>query len=184
MGNSTRSVRRLAFQLPTNQSYQAGDHLAVYPENDKKQVIALFDYLDLEHDSVVSLEGYDNPIRLYDYLLRGVDLGAPLSVSWMLFFASKAASAIDQRHLSEMGHDDNRLETKAMTFSLFDILQKFPSVRLNLAMVMTILPRMKPRFYSISSSPLMRPNAVEITCGVFIKTTRAGLVHKGVCSII
>ena len=54
----------------------------------------------------------------------------------------------------------------------------FPS----LASVLTILPRLQPRLYSISSSSIASPRQVEITVGVVHATTADGVVIKGVCS--
>merc|ERR1712054_690860 len=61
--------------------------------------------------------------------------------------------------------------------------EKFRSIQLSLAEFMTITPRIKVRYYSISSSPLSLPHAVQITVGVqneLIDMT--GRKHIGICS--
>merc|ERR1712146_641098 len=67
--------------------------------------------------------------------------------------------------------------------TLFELLEKFRSIQLSLAEFMTITPRIKVRYYSISSSPLSLPHAVQITMGVqneLIDMT--GRKHIGICS--
>merc|ERR1712146_164988 len=67
--------------------------------------------------------------------------------------------------------------------TLFELLEKFRSIQLTLAEFMTITPRLKVRYYSISSSPQSLPHAVQITVGVqneFIDMT--GRKHIGIFS--
>jgi sulfite reductase alpha subunit-like flavoprotein len=51
-----------------------------------------------------------------------------------------------------------------------------------LADVLSILPRLQPRLYSISSSSVTSPSVVEISVGVVHAHTRDGVHIKGVCS--
>jgi len=53
---------------------------------------------------------------------------------------------------------------------------------LKLPEVLVVLPRMKPRLYSISSSNKVSPSEVSITVGVLTVTTTAGKTIEGVCS--
>jgi sulfite reductase alpha subunit-like flavoprotein len=48
--------------------------------------------------------------------------------------------------------------------------------------VLLVLPRLQPRFYSISSSNRASPDKVSITVGVLTATTSAGKTIEGVCS--
>jgi sulfite reductase alpha subunit-like flavoprotein len=53
---------------------------------------------------------------------------------------------------------------------------------LTLPEVLVCLPRLQPRYYSISSSNQANPNEVSITVGVLTTTTSAGAIIEGVCS--
>mmetsp|Transcript_36391 Transcript_36391/g.50013 ORF Transcript_36391/g.50013 Transcript_36391/m.50013 type:complete len:544 (+) Transcript_36391:642-2273(+) len=58
-----------------------------------------------------------------------------------------------------------------------ELLLNFPSSRPPLGRLIEILPRMRPRMYSISSSSLLKPNLVDLTVGVLQQEKL-----KGVCS--
>jgi sulfite reductase alpha subunit-like flavoprotein len=45
-------------------------------------------------------------------------------------------------------------------------LQEFPSVKLDAALIVSQLPLLKPRFYSIANSPLVDPNQIDLTVAV------------------
>ena len=48
--------------------------------------------------------------------------------------------------------------------------------------VLVLMPQMKDRFYSISSSDLLSPNKISITVGLYQRETSAGVIEKGTCS--
>jgi len=49
---------------------------------------------------------------------------------------------------------------------LCETLEDFPSVSIDAAVLISQLPLIQPRFYSISSSSLENPNQVDITAAV------------------
>ena len=48
--------------------------------------------------------------------------------------------------------------------------------------VMELLPRLQPRFYSISSSSRMHPDDIHVTGVVVEYKTSTGRTNKGVCT--
>lgn len=63
--------------------------------------------------------------------------------------------------------------------SLLDVLALFPSCCPPLAQLLTSLPALPPRAYSISSSPLMRPNIASITFTVVdYRTGKGGAIRR------
>ena len=66
--------------------------------------------------------------------------------------------------------------------SVVDLLDEFPSAEITLAALLELLPKQKPRLYSISSSPLLHPQHLQISVGVLQIKTDAGKVRQGLCS--
>jgi sulfite reductase alpha subunit-like flavoprotein len=68
--------------------------------------------------------------------------------------------------------------------TLTGLLAAYPglSARIDLAELLTLLPKMRPRYYSISSSNLLSPTHVALTVGLVVETTPLGSVRRGVCS--
>ena len=55
---------------------------------------------------------------------------------------------------------------------LLETLLEFPSVAIDAALLVSQLPTLQPRFYSISSSPLIDPNQIDITAAVIAFKTQ------------
>jgi sulfite reductase alpha subunit-like flavoprotein len=66
--------------------------------------------------------------------------------------------------------------------SVADLFDEFPSATITLEALLEVLPKQKPRLYSISSCPLLHPDKIQVTIGVLQVTTDAGKVRQGLCS--
>jgi cytochrome P450/NADPH-cytochrome P450 reductase len=58
--------------------------------------------------------------------------------------------------------------------SVLDLLEQFPACRLPFEEFLDLLPPLRPRYYSISSSPLTSPDVCSITVGVVHGPARSG----------
>ena len=67
-----------------------------------------------------------------------------------------------------------RDEVYAPNRSVLDLLEAFPGCALPFAEFLDLLPPLRPRYYSISSSPLASPDACSITAGVLQAPARSG----------
>jgi FAD binding domain len=76
---------------------------------------------------------------------------------------------------------DSFLSLYPTVVALFEMLVA-SSVRIPLAAVLSVLPRLQPRLYSISSSSVTSPDLVEISVGVVHAVTNEGVHMAGVCS--
>lgn len=66
--------------------------------------------------------------------------------------------------------------------NLVEVLEEFPSLRPNASLLMTQLPKLQARFYSISSSPKLIQDDIHITLGVVEYQPEGKSMHYGVCS--
>ena len=67
--------------------------------------------------------------------------------------------------------------------SALDLLYQFPACRVPFEVYLDLLPPLRPRYYSISSSALVAPEVCSITVGVLRAPARAGDgVFQGICS--
>ncbi|NXQ29608.1 NOS2 protein, partial [Alaudala cheleensis] len=68
--------------------------------------------------------------------------------------------------------------------NFLEVLEEFPSAEVSTAFLLTQLPLLKPRYYSVSSSCDMTAREIHLTVAVVNYRTRdgEGPVHHGVCS--
>jgi len=67
--------------------------------------------------------------------------------------------------------------------SVIDLLEEFPAVNLPLEVYLEMLKPLSPRYYSISSSPLVAKGRCSVTIGVVNAPARRGVgSFAGVCS--
>ncbi|NWU94095.1 NOS3 protein, partial [Upupa epops] len=68
--------------------------------------------------------------------------------------------------------------------TLLEVLEEFPSVGLPAALLLTQLPLLQPRYYSISSAPGPSPGEIHLTVAVvtYHSENGQGPLHYGVCS--
>lgn len=66
--------------------------------------------------------------------------------------------------------------------NLAEVLDEFPSLRPNASLLVTQLPKLQPRFYSISSSSKAIADDIHVTVGVVEYRPKGKSTHYGVCS--
>uniref|UniRef100_A0AAX7T3Z7 Nitric oxide synthase n=1 Tax=Astatotilapia calliptera TaxID=8154 RepID=A0AAX7T3Z7_ASTCA len=68
--------------------------------------------------------------------------------------------------------------------TLVEVLEEFPSIQMPSTLLLTQLPLLQPRYYSISSSPDLHPGEIHLTVAVVSYRARdgEGPIHHGVCS--
>ena len=193
-----RSVRHLEIALPAGMSYAAGDHLGVLPRNDVSVIdrtIARFG-LDAGQFATLTATG-GTPTHLpvgEPYPLLAI-LGGCVELQDV---ASRAGLAAMAAHMPEgpardelaglAGTDDDakaryRAQIALPRRTLLDLLEDHPECELPFAQFLDLLPALRPRYYSVSSSPTMSAD-VALTVGVLESPARSGdgSTFHGVCS--
>ncbi len=204
----SRSTRFLAFDISgTDLTYETGDHVAIYPHNPTALVERTCRLLRVNPDarfttSLVGRDGsgvegdtaYPEPVTARQILTEDFDLS--LRDPFDELMAALVASA-------QNGGEKERLQAWAETLrrgdededcralkkhlgdyfiTLADLLEAFPSATPALETLIEILPRQKPRLYSISSCSLLHPKEIHVTVGVIQVTTEGGKTRQGLCS--
>ncbi|XP_072022781.1 nitric oxide synthase, inducible-like [Amphiura filiformis] len=181
-------------------SYQPGDHVAVFPTNDKELVHKIVSRLELEYtpDTVLQLEMQTDgqqvwtkvkrmpPCTIQEAFTRYLDITSPPTPDAMRMLAAYTASSDEREQIMLLGKGQSDYKTWINTChpNIGDVLISFPSIRVPGWFLLDHLPLLKPRRYSISSCPKVNPNEIHITVAVVKYWTTASMesYHKGVCS--
>jgi cytochrome P450 / NADPH-cytochrome P450 reductase len=153
--------RHAEFKLPTGMSYEAGDYLAVLPVNNKGMISRVLRRFGLPWDAFLTL-GKDShsTIPTETALPVVAVLGAYVELSTP---ASRKNIASISRYAEQQ---KIKLEIRETAVSVLEILEQHPSFELPFGVYLSMLPPMRIRQYSISSSPLSDPTKVSITYSV------------------
>lgn len=193
-----RSVRHIEITLPAGTSYAAGDHLGVLPRNDVALVNRVLARFGLDGGQYVTLTAagaapthlpVGEPYPLLGILAGCVELQDVASRAGLTAMAEHLPEGSARDTLAGLaGTDDEsraryREKIAAPRRTLLDVLEEHPECDLPFAAFLDLLPPLRPRFYSISSSPTASPD-VAVTVGVVEGPARSGdgSTYRGVCS--
>jgi sulfite reductase alpha subunit-like flavoprotein len=199
----SRSTRFLSFDIShTELQYETGDHVAIYPQNPVALVERLCQRLGVASDAWFTTKGtdaadgqaYDTPVQVGDVLTNDVDLSLHEPFDELLSLLQKTVSSdLDRYQLISwqrvLARDDQhpdvltlKTDITARYLTVVDLLDEFTSATVSFADLLAVLPRQKPRLYSISSCSLANPQQIHLTVGVVRATTETGRVRLGLCS--
>jgi cytochrome P450/NADPH-cytochrome P450 reductase len=201
-----RSTRHIEVQLPEGISYTAGDHLGVVGANPDEVVLSYMDQLGLAHDAVLRLELEEGQslstvplgkqVSAFAALAYHFELQQPASRPQLYALSKLASDPAEAEHLrarAEYGRgnsgkvpegcpDEYERHVLRARRTLLEILREHPSVQVSAGTVLGMLPPMKPRYYSISSSPKRSARTVTISVSVVQGLSPTGRLHLGLCS--
>ena len=165
---SGKDVRRIVLDLSgTSATYEPGDSLGVVVRNDPDLVEACLACLNATGDDA-----------LREAFSAERDIARPLDRTLDLL----AGAARDPREGAALRRlADGEDGAEPADADLLDLLEAFPSARPPVADLVASLPTLKPRLYSIASSPRATPGRVELCVGV-VRDARRGRVRDGVAS--
>ena len=191
---STRSTRHIELELPAGAAYRAGDHLGVVPRNADATIQRVAARFGLDPAASVRLRlgvsrktflPLDQPIRVGQLLGDYVELQDPATRKQIHGLAADTECPWTRPRLLGLASDEGRYreEVLARRKSLIDLLEEFPACQLPFNRYLEMLPPLRPRYYSISSSPLQDERRCSITVAVVDGPARSGRgTFQGVCS--
>jgi cytochrome P450/NADPH-cytochrome P450 reductase len=197
-GGAERSTRHIELQLPEGISYRVGDHLGVFAHNRDHVVEAVALRLGYATDTLVTLEQSQNdggflptgrPVALGKILREYIELQEVVSRRHLETMANCCLLHSERQMLlswaqdSETGNELYQKEVLNKRRSIYDVLCAFPTCHLPLDAFLDMAAPIRPRYYSISSSPLLQPKTVSLTVGVIAAPSLSqNGTFKGVCS--
>ncbi|MGI8314150.1 bifunctional cytochrome P450/NADPH--P450 reductase [Halobacillus mangrovi] len=171
-----RSTRHIELHLPAGVMYKEGDHLGVLPQNSDELVSRVLERFSLKGDDYVVL-GEDagkaahlptqQPIQLKELLMSYVELQEPATRRQLRELASSNPCPPHKKEL-EQWLEDNKYKQEVLEKrkTMLEILEEFASCELDFERFLALLPALKPRYYSISSSPRLQQDKVSVTVSV------------------
>jgi cytochrome P450/NADPH-cytochrome P450 reductase len=193
-----RSVRHLEIALPAGTTYSAGDHLGMLPRNTMSVVNRVLTRFGLDGGQYVTLTATGSapthlpigePYPLLGILAGCVELQDVASRAGLAAMAAHMPAGPARDELAGLASTDD--ESKARyreriaipRRTLLDLLEAHPECDLPFAEFLDLTPALRPRYYSISSSPTTSSD-VALTVGVLEGPARSGdgSTFRGVCS--
>jgi sulfite reductase (NADPH) flavoprotein alpha-component len=178
---SNKETRHLELSLEgSGLTFEPGDSLGVYPENDPELVQLLLEEMkwNPEESVIVNKQGEVRPLReaLISYFEITV-LTKPL--------LEQAAKLSGNEALQELVSPGNEEQVKAFLkgHDLLDLVREFGPWNASAQEFISILRKMPSRLYSIASSLSANPDEVHLTIGA-VRYDAHGRERKGVCSIL
>ncbi|GAW26484.1 putative Bifunctional P-450:NADPH-P450 reductase [Rosellinia necatrix] len=181
--------KHIEIALPSGQTYRSGDYLAVLPINPKVIVQRVMRRFQLAWDAHLTIAGAANTplptetsLPAHSVFSAYVELAQPATKRNILTLVDTATDEADKDALKKYAAEDYPEVLEKRT-SVLDLLEKFPAINLPLGMFLAMLPPMRVRQYSISSSPLWNPSHVTLTFSVLEAPSKSGQgTHVGVAS--
>ncbi len=138
-------------------SYQVGDSLGISPENCGALVDELIVALGTTGDEpVATSSGAETSLR--DALARHCCLATPTE-DLLELLSRESADAGEPEAIRRLIDDDGPITG----FDVLDVLRRFPAARPSPTDFVRSLAELKPRLYSIASSPKRHPGQVHLT---------------------
>lgn len=194
-----RSCMHIEFDIEgSKMRYDSGDHAAIYPENNTDLVNRLGELLNVNLETIITLTNTDEdstkkhpfpcPCSYRTAFKYYLDITSNPRTHVLKELAEYASDPKEQELLKLMAStspegkqmyskwigDDNR--------NIIHILEDLPSVKPAIDHLCELLPRLQPRYYSISSSPKLYPTLVHITAVKVEYTTPTNRLTKGVAT--
>ncbi|XP_067672156.1 NADPH oxidoreductase A-like [Haliotis asinina] len=185
-GPEDKQTVHLEFHVGDNLLWTAGDAVGIYPQNDPAHVAAILSALGVPPEMEVdtphwAYEPAPDKVSVKEALLRYYDI-KHIPPKLLQVIHSKGGNHTDSlRKLLDKGlaKMNTALHCYLDEREVRDIVSEFASVGLTLQDVLTCLRPLQPRYYSISSSPLVDSTTLCVTAAV-VRYETLGVSRSGV----
>lgn len=193
------SIRHIKFDAPNDVlPYTLGDALAVHWNNDEFRVQEFLEAYGLNGENsftATPLEGaatgikgerLDGTFSVKSLFIDVLDIFGRPSKNFLKDLSKVApqGSDLDQLRflISDEGKDAFAEEISGESLNFAEVLLKFPTAKPDLNQLLTMVPIIKPRLYTIASSTRLTPGSIELTVITNDWKTRSGKMKVGSCT--
>lgn len=194
-----RDVRHLEFKFHSSAvEYEVGDVLEILPSQNPDAVDAFIRQCNLDPEALITVQSRDVadgagaypsrvPIRLKTFVELTMDIASASPRRYFFEVMSHYATAEHEKErlkyfASPEGRDDLYQYNQKERRTVLEVLDDFPSVQMPFEWLVQLVPPLKTRAFSISSSPVAHPNQVHLTVSVVSWTTPFKRKRSGLCS--
>ncbi|PFB13692.1 bifunctional cytochrome P450/NADPH--P450 reductase [Bacillus cereus] len=189
---SLRSTKHLELSLPNNVTYKEGDHLGVIPRNYPElvnRVLSRFqlngaDYIHLTGDNAKLVHLPLNRTILINELLQFIELQDPVTRNQLRAMIAKTVCPPHKMELEALLEKQvYKEQVLSRRLTMLELLERYPACEMEFSNFIELLPALRPRYYSISSSPRVTEKKVSITVSVVADNAWSGNgTYKGIAS--
>ncbi|MFF9156709.1 bifunctional cytochrome P450/NADPH--P450 reductase [Streptomyces sp. NPDC014846] len=181
-----RSKRFLRLRLPEGVTYRTADHLAILPSNPGALVQRVAARFGLDLDRTVRLRArrrsrgalpVDRPLTLRRLLTDFVELQDAATIEQVAVLAEYTACPPERQPLVALATaepEDFREQVTSQGRSLLDLLEQYRACELPFEHFLELVPVLRPRHYSISSSAEASPGEVDLMVSLLAAPHRSG----------
>lgn len=188
--SDVRSCRHIEIDITgSNMEYEAGDHIGIYPTNESELVEKLGNLCNADLDARISRdESQLRPHTFRTALMHHIEIAAIPQLHVLNALIVYCTDEEDQRFLNLMTSATSEGNAMYQSWMLnaqrniVHVLEDIKSCRPPIDFICQTLPKLQPRYYSISSSSQLHPNVVHMTVVLVKYETKSGRTNKGVAT--
>ncbi len=179
-----RSKRHLQIALPEGMSYRSGDYLAVLPRNAPSNVQRALRRFGLADDTQIVIHRQpgaaaslpaEYPISAFEVLSNYVELAQPATRAQIAQLVAATPCPPETTELERLASDEAyATEVLDRRVSVLDLVERAQSCAIPFAHFLAMLPLLRARQYSISSSPLADDGEASLTIAVVDAPSMSG----------
>eukprot|EP00762_Andalucia_godoyi_P001048 ANDGO_01984.mRNA.1 NADPH-dependent diflavin oxidoreductase 1 len=187
-GDHFQDVRWIKLDISeSGLSFEPGDAVAVMPQNFKDDVDRLMKLFDLHSSDCLLIEQFSkSPIPAREVFSSWLDIcGTPARY----FFSVLSHFTLDELQRDRLqyfgsaeGNDDFYRYSRKERRTYVEVLEDFPTVKLPLERFVDLVPRLRPRYFSIASAQASQPHIMDLAVAVVQYKTPYKRSRRGLCS--
>ncbi|KAM5580970.1 NADPH-dependent diflavin oxidoreductase 1 [Rosa sericea] len=192
-----KEVHHFEFEFVSSAiEYEVGDVLEILPSQNPAAVDAFLLRCNLDPEAFITVHPLETenqlldthvPIKLKKFVELTMDVASASPRRYFFEVMSMFATAEHEKErlqyfVSPEGRDDLYQYNQRERRTVLEVLEDFPSVQMPFEWLVQLVPPLKMRAFSISSSPSVHPNQVHLTVSVVLWTTPFKRNRAGLCS--